>query len=344
MLEVTVEGTAVRIGTHFTVSFQRTLRLPDDGGTYPLPPSLGQFPVHRVEDYLERVPEDWRERRGVFIPMYQREAMWLNFLGDSWHPAAAKIGVGKVNALTGKGWNQKPHAKPQDYLVVPNQPWLDGINAGDGFIRQFVAMPLGQGYTVEGQVTGEETFGGLQIIVFDAKPGRFPEEPPELPDSPLRAGMEGGMGKMFALAETSSPSMGLAAGGKMKQSIYPDPHGIDTWDATNSGEIFVHIVNSDLYREITGLEPPATPVDARAYTEHGYPWFALYDEAKGDIAPSDVLGGVKSVKEIDKEKGLPSQQDDTTVEVPEDQIRKVKPGQKPIILEKPQAGHDEEGR
>ena len=28
-------------------------------------------------------------------------------------------------------------------LVVPDQPWLDGINAGNGFIRQVVAMPLG---------------------------------------------------------------------------------------------------------------------------------------------------------------------------------------------------------
>jgi hypothetical protein len=339
MLEVTVEGNGVRIGAHFTITFQRTLRLPDDGGTYPLPPSLGQFPVHRVEDYLDRVPEDWRERRGVFIPMYQREAMWLNFIGDSWHPVAAKVGIGKVNALTGKGWDTKLHAHPQDYLVCPNQPWLDGINAGNDYIRQFVAMPLGRGYTVEGQVTGEEVFGGLQIIVFDAKPGRFPEESPAPPDGPLQAGMEGmAAGKMLTMAAMPSPGMGLAAGGKMKQAIYPDPHGIDTWDQGNNGEIFVHIVNSELYREITGLEPPPTPVDAHAYTEHGYPWFALYDEQKGDIAPSDVLAGVKSVKEFDQEQGLPARQDDSTVEVPEQQIRKIRPGRRKIVPKDAEGG------
>lgn len=333
MLEVTVEGTAVRIGAHFTVSFQRTLRLPDDGGTYPLPPSLGQFPVHRVEDYRDRVPADWRERPGVFIPMYQREAMWLNFLGDSWHPVAAKVGVGKVNALTGKRWDEALHADPQDYLVVPNQPWLDGINAGAGVIRQFVAMPLGQGYTVEAQVTGEEAFGGLQIVVFDAQPGRFPEEAPEVPEGRLRAMMDtGAPSKMLATAAPAA-SMGLAAGGKMTQSIYPDPHGLATWDQKNSGAIFVHIVNSELYRQITGKVPPESPVDAHAYTKYGYPWFALYDEAKGAIAPSDVLGGVKSVREVDAAKGLPSQQDDSTVAVPEDQIRTVDPGRKPSILE-----------
>jgi hypothetical protein len=327
MLEVTVEGNAVRIGTHFTVNFQRTLRLPDDGGSYPLPPSLGQFPVKQVADYAGRVPDDWRERGGVFIPMYQREAMWLNFLGDSWHPVAAKIGVGRVNALTGKRWDERLHADPQDYLVCPTQPWLDGINAGDGVVRQFVAMPLGGGYTVEGQVTSEEVFGGLQIIVFDAKPGRFPEEPPP---SLMRArgfaeGVAMPAAPMAAMAKAEGGAMGLAAGGKMRQAIYPDPHGVATWDERNRGEVVVHIVNSDLYREITGQDPPPTPVDARAYTQHGYPWFALYDEERGRLAPSETLAKVKSVREIDREKDLPPQQDDTSVAVPEEQIRKIDP-------------------
>lgn len=31
------------------------------------------------------------------------------------------------------------------YLVAPDQPWLDGFCVQKGLIRQFVAMPLGQG-------------------------------------------------------------------------------------------------------------------------------------------------------------------------------------------------------
>lgn len=34
--------------------------------------------ICKVEDYLDRVPASWREHGGVFIPMYQREALWLN--------------------------------------------------------------------------------------------------------------------------------------------------------------------------------------------------------------------------------------------------------------------------
>jgi hypothetical protein len=35
-----------------TIDFQRTLRIPDDGKNYPLPPGLGRFPMKHVDDYL----------------------------------------------------------------------------------------------------------------------------------------------------------------------------------------------------------------------------------------------------------------------------------------------------
>lgn len=56
----------------------------------------------------------------------------------------------------------------QDYVVVPNQYWLDGIATEAGMVRQFVAMPVGGEYNVEKQVTGVEVTGGLQIEVTPA--------------------------------------------------------------------------------------------------------------------------------------------------------------------------------
>ena len=58
-----------------------------------------------------------------------------------------------VNAVTGDGWSDGLHVRPQDYLVAPRQPWLDGFAVDKGFIRQFVAMPLGEGFTAEEQIT-----------------------------------------------------------------------------------------------------------------------------------------------------------------------------------------------
>ena len=50
MLKVKLENDTIRIGKHFHVSFQRTLPIPDDCNTYPLPPRLGEIPVCRVDD------------------------------------------------------------------------------------------------------------------------------------------------------------------------------------------------------------------------------------------------------------------------------------------------------
>jgi hypothetical protein len=359
-LQVKVKHDTVHIGDRFTVSFQRTLRIPDDGRTYPLPPSLGSFPVARIEDYRDTVPAAWRDHGGVFIPMWQREAMWLRFGGAAHKPNAVKVAVGKVCALTGKPFSMELHADDangrdgngQDYVVAPNQPWLDGINAGSGMIKQFVAMPLGMGYTVEGQVTGEERFGGIQLVCFEPKDGKFPDRPPFNPLRSVRPSTPWGMPEIYygsaesTLASTSydssgargrrsalgqamnsiSPAgaeMGLGAGGRMEQSIYPDTHGLDVWDTDAYGRVYIHIVNSAMWKEITGRDAPQTPISASTYTDYGYPWFRLYDEHVGDIAPSNVLAGVKSVKEMDADRGFAPQQDDSSVTVPDSQINSL---------------------
>jgi hypothetical protein len=323
-MEATLEGDRLRLGERLSISFQRTLRIPDDGQTYPLPPGLGAFPVRRVADFPDGVPETWRAQGGFFIPMYQREALWLGFGAAAWKPNAVKVGVGMVNAVSGAAWDERLHADPQDYLVCPDQPWLDGINAGDGYIRQFVAMPLGLGYTVEGQVKGREEFGGIQLLVYEPKPGRFPDEPPPPNPSPL--------GMPLSLPQPASGAgaeMGLAVGGRMKQKIYPDPYGLEIWEEKNLIQAFVHIVNSEQYEAITGEGTPPTPISAQTYTQHGLPWFNLFDEEAGDVAAAERLRQVMSIKEQDAERGASPEEEPPPAGVPDSQVRKLRHGRPP---------------
>ena len=297
MLNMKIRNNTIHIGDHFSVQFERTLRIPDDDGRYPLPPGLGAFPICRVEDYADRVPDAWNEFGGVFIPMYQREAMWLSFGGSDWCPSAVKVAVGNINAITGKRMHKKLNRTRQNYLVTPDQPWLDGIKAGDGFIRQFVAMPLGGGYTVEEQITGKAEYGGMQLIVYAAKEGEFEEPEPELY---LRQDMEACYSpESYSPLVACSPAMGLGAGGKMEQKIYPDEYGVDVWDTANCAEVYVHIANSSMFERITGEKPPQSPISAETYTEYGLPWFKLYDEYVPDPVASDELAKVKTVDEMD---------------------------------------------
>ena len=271
----------VHEGAELAIEFQRTLRIPDDNREHYLPPGLGKFPLSRVDDYPDNLPDRWSRHGGVFLPMYQAEALWINFRAD--YPMAVKIAAGKVNAVTGEAWQEELSGEPQDYLVVPGQLWLDGFCVQKGLIRQFVAMPLGEGYTAEEQLTGEAEHGGLQIAVYPMKTSIYEER--------LRQRLE--RLKDSKISPRGSPDMGLAPGGLMRQEIYEDEHGIDAWDTSSGSRCFVHIVNSVQLLHLTGCQPPSKPPTAQDYTNAKLPWYDYYG---GDLK---ALQGAKKLAELD---------------------------------------------
>ena len=300
-----------------TIDFQRTLRIPDDGRDYPLPPGLGSFPLRHIDDFGARVPASWLKRGGVLLPMWQSEALWLNFDSgyiedrDTQYPFAVKIATGKISAITGESWQHGLSRNPQDYLVVPEQPWLDGYCVEKGIIRQFVAMPLGEGYSVEEQITGEAEFGGMQIEVFPMRAEVFDKR------FPLTQGGQGGHGILCSLdiGLGSGGPMGLAPGGRMRQEIYADSFSIHDWDTEHGSRCFIHLVNSTTWQRITGQRPPSPPPTARDYTQAGYPWFDYYDAELKALDGSKTLAAVKSVKAKGQEKRLPPLPENKTVPV-----------------------------
>jgi hypothetical protein len=133
------------------VEFQRTLRIPETG-LHPLLP----WPVSlhsSVTRHARGLPRLGRSRA---MDQCEGKSLWPVHQTFSAFPAR-KVLFGAAS------WMEHLIGDPQNYVALPDQPWLDGINAGDGFIRQFVAVPLGSGVTVEGQVTGQETHGGVQL-------------------------------------------------------------------------------------------------------------------------------------------------------------------------------------
>ena len=272
------------------IGFQRTLRIPDDGLEYPLPPGMGGFPLRHLDDYARRVPDAWLRRGGVLMPMHQAEAMWISFESGA-YPFAVKIATGKTCALTGDGWMNHLNTDPQDYAVLPEQPWLDGYCVAKGIVRQFVAMPLGQGYTVEEQLTGEAEHGGLQLIVYPMKAERYEALMSEH-DSIARC-----YGPLPSASEPES-AMGLAPGGRMRQEIYEDEFGLDAWDQRHASRCFVTIANSVQWMSLTGERPPTEPPTASAYTSAGLPWFDYFGGDLTALAETEKLRGIASVAEM----------------------------------------------
>jgi hypothetical protein len=286
------------------IEFQRTLRIPDDDKTYPLPPGLGRFPLRHVDDHANCIPAGWLEHGGVMLPMYQSEAMWLNFSPSfvddrGSYPFAIKVATGKIDAVSGQAWSNGLHRGPQDYMVAPVQPWLDGYCVTKGQIRQFVAMPLGAGYSVEEQITGQAEHGGLQIMVYPMKRRVFEWRFPKGKDRLRRSFVDSYM----SCEPMVGRGMGLAPGGRMRQEIYDDPYALDDWALESKSRCFVHIANSLVWYSITGELPPTTPPTAKEYTQAGLPWFDYYNEAASALPGSSILQKLKSVFAIGKEKG-----------------------------------------
>ncbi|KAF7186024.1 Ubiquitin-like protein-NEDD8-like protein RUB3 [Pseudocercospora fuligena] len=355
------------------IIFAQTVRVSDNDSVNSLPPGLGSFPIcsaknHRKTGSSIAAPGDF------LMPMYQREAMWIKF--NSKDKFAVKIYAGGINAVSGEPAREtettmlrrlklvEKKKSIQDYIVTPDQLWLDGFADSEGSVRQFVAMPLSTGYTAEVQITGEDVIGGMQFEVTPSVQSPLPV---------LACFDPSGEGEVFAIVVRNFTGeeytvyvtgltrivdlkerleeatdmrpvdqrliyggkqihdektvqyygiksgdvlhlclpmrgggcsdamhrhmMGFAAGGQIRQSIKRDNNNPSIWEP-ESGVIFnVQTVNSEHFREITGEEPPETPVTAKDYAEAGQPYFEIYEEK-----PSGVGGSfeeVKSVNELD---------------------------------------------
>ena len=135
---------AVEVSGGFYLSLERTPRMPDDNKLHQLPESLESYDLFSVDAYSDRLPDNIKDRGGVFFPMWQREAMWISFTPTK-HKCAVRVFMGHVNTVSGltmgETADQKCDEREQDYIVIPGQRWLDGICVAPGVVRQFVAMP-----------------------------------------------------------------------------------------------------------------------------------------------------------------------------------------------------------
>ncbi|MCR8899184.1 hypothetical protein NWF34_19800 [Gordonia sp. GONU] len=277
------------------IRVQRTLRVPDDENTYGLPPGLGSFPLISAET-IDR-PAHSGAGTDVFLPMWQAEAAWLDFSSPEDYPFLVRISVGGINAVTGEDFTAAIDFVGEDYFEVPEQPWLDGFRVDEKTVRQFVAMPLGEGYTAAEQLGGTDD-GRLRIQVTPLRAATWDERVAARraarsvePDTIELCAMPG-----------STDGMGMGAGGSITQSIATPVEPRTNWDTGATGEATLRIINSADWEGLTGTAPHHEPPTIEEYLEHGYPWFEWYDDSLARRGGSK-LSDLKTVKEIGDAKG-----------------------------------------
>ncbi|RYP05250.1 hypothetical protein DL765_009897 [Monosporascus sp. GIB2] len=93
-------------------------------------------------------------------------------------------------------------------------------------------------------------------------------------------------------------ALGIGVGGNIIQEIVEDKSDPGIWDVGSSKILYVHIVNSQDFRAITGLPPPETPISWETYSDLRLP----YDKAWGEGNESGK--GISSDGAFDKLVGL----------------------------------------
>lgn len=127
--------------------------------------------------------------------------------------------------------------------------------------------------------------------------------------------------------------MSVAPGGLIKQCILEDRFPAESWDRQATVFFNVQILNSELFRSVTGLAPPKSPISAKTYADLGLPYYEIWEETssvKGDFE------GIKSVKAMDKVKAAQAKNESlTAMESGEAEEEEEDPPSQPVILLKP---------
>ncbi|KAJ2971626.1 hypothetical protein NUW58_g9363 [Xylaria curta] len=98
--------------------------------------------------------------------------------------------------------------------------------------------------------------------------------------------------------------LGLGAGGSILQEIHADTSDPRIWDVGSSKILYVHIVNSHDFEDITGQPPPKTPVTWELYANLQLPYDRAWEQRQSDSI-LDVKGkGVSSDGMFDRLVGL----------------------------------------
>lgn len=130
----------MQFGNECAVKFLQYFKLAGVGDIEP-PKIVGAIAPIKTSGL--RLPPQLAKVGGVIVPLFQSEALWLQF--NASEPHAVQVTYDKVNAVNANAPvnNKKLEATPkcQDYIVVPKQRLLTGVNRDLNLVQQFTALP-----------------------------------------------------------------------------------------------------------------------------------------------------------------------------------------------------------
>jgi hypothetical protein len=336
----------MRLGT-LEITFHRTVRVPDGRQPSNLPPSLGRIELYPVSKYVGRCPKNWEpegyimalhDTQAMWMSFTPRHPVAL-LVGAGGTNAlnGEELGtsLAKDNYVVAPpqpwldGWKDTdgtvyqfvatPYKKGKGISVAEQLMGQESRTGAIGIAlfdpKDVKALkpivPPMEGYSgsiMDNDFQWTETAGGYankevlkdlfgKITMMQCSAAQDSAENQFAPPTKARA-----LGAGLKFTE-----MAIGRGGKVIQKIYPDPHGLDVWQAEPSATLAIYLVNARLFAQITGQKVPE-PVGHDVYQGH---WFGMNDSQQADIAGTQKFSGLKSAvfpaSDLDNEEEKPEQ-------------------------------------
>lgn len=279
-LRDTVRNQIANLPVRLAVAFARSVRDARVDWMVPSPSHLGYFPLRRTEEFHARVPGEWLGPAGVLIPMYHAEAMRLVF--SSRYSFAVKVAAGDTNAINGQPWCAGLTRAPQGYMVVPEQPNLDGCCTASGGRLQFVPGEAWRaGRREEGRQGPDPACIRIEVVPCAAETYFEKLLGPQLVQNfeDLVRELIGG-GSLLSSMIPGRTAKGVGTGAKSRpcQVLCPDSWAPEAWDLPKTASTRVDLCDSDQWHRITGERLPVLPFTAAYHGSLGLPPMAYQAE------------------------------------------------------------------
>jgi hypothetical protein len=102
-------------------------------------------------------------------------------------------------------------------------------------------------------------------------------------------------------------TLGIGAGGNIRQHIERDTYDPRIWDLASSKILNVQIIDSRTFRLVTGFDPPETPITAQMYKDMGLSFFKLWHDEAKEHGVAGGWGSLMGVAEAASEGGMMAQ-------------------------------------
>ncbi|MEO9330213.1 hypothetical protein [Gordonia aurantiaca] len=195
------------------------------------------------------------------IPMWQSEALWIDFSSPHQHPFLVMVAIDGINAITGATFTGRPDFAADDYIEVPTQPALAWYRTPSGGHRQFVAPST--------RACARADPRG-RLLEFTVVPMRA--------DAWARRRRHTSGPQDCVLCDISRAERARATPRSAPTRVLGPLESADTWHPTLSRSGAVRIVNSVMWRALTGGPLRRRPLTSVDYIHRRLPWYPTYSE------------------------------------------------------------------